>query len=147
MIPKKFLAMKDIQPVSDNIRNILGEGVVWDAGAGLLLWTDIEQSKLWTLDSSGEIKAADAPERIGCFAPCEAGGLIAAFASGFAFWDPKTGQRQDIEKFEADLPTARLNDGGTDRQGRFLAGGVDEEPAIRFLHCAVSTSISPFIRF
>ena len=53
--------MKDIQPVSDNIRNILGEGPVWDAGAGLLLWTDIEQSELWMLDSSGEIKVANAP--------------------------------------------------------------------------------------
>ena len=119
--------MKDIQPVSDTIRNTLGEGVVWDAGAGLLLWTDIQQSELWTLDSSGEIKVANAPERIGSFAPCESGGNIVAFASGFAFWDPKTGQRQDIEKFEAHLPTTRLNDGGTDRQGRFLAGGVDEE--------------------
>lgn len=93
--------MKDIQPVSDNIHNILGEGVVWDAGAGLLLWTDIERSELWTLDSSGEIKVVNAPERIGSFAPCESGGIVAAFASGFAFWDPRTSQRQDIEKFEA----------------------------------------------
>jgi len=51
---------------------------------------------------------------------------VAAFASGFAFWDPQTGQRQHIERFEAHLPTTRLNDGGTDRQGRFLAGGFDE---------------------
>jgi L-arabinonolactonase len=118
--------MKTIQPVSDNIHNILGEGVVWDAGAGLLLWTDIEQSELWTLDSSGEIKVVNAPERIGSFAPCESGGIVAAFASGFAFWDPQSGHRQDIEKFEDHLPTTRLNDGGTDRQGRFLAGGFDE---------------------
>ena len=119
--------MKEIQPVSENIRNILGEGPVWDAGAGLLYWTDIEQSELWTLDSSGQIKVVKAPERIGSFAPCESGGMIVAFASGFAFWDPKTGQRQDIEKFEAHLPTTRLNDGGTDRQGRFFAGGLDEK--------------------
>jgi len=119
--------MKDIQSVSDNIHNILGEGPLWDAGAGLLYWTDIEQSEFWTLDSSGEIKVAKAPERIGCFAPCETGGFIVAFATGFAFWDPKTGQRQEIGKFEAHLPTTRLNDGGTDRQGRFLAGGLDEK--------------------
>jgi L-arabinonolactonase len=118
--------MKDIQPVSDNVRNLLGEGVVWDAGAGLLFWTDIERSELWTLDSSGQTKVTNAPERIGSFALCESGGIVAAFASGFAFWDPQTGQRQDIEEFEAHLPTTRLNDGGTDRQGRFLAGGFDE---------------------
>ena len=119
--------MKDIQPVSDNIRNLLGEGPVWDAGAGLLHWTDIEQSELWTLDSSGETKVENAPELIGSFAPCATGGIIVAFASGFAFWDPRTGQRQDIEKFEAHLPTTRLNDGGTDRRGQFLAGGFDEK--------------------
>ena len=119
--------MKDVEPVSDKVRNILGEGVVWDADAGLLLWTDIEKSQLWTLYSSGEINVANAPERIASFAPCESGGLVVAFASGFAFWDPKTGQRKDIEKFEAHLPTTRLNDGGTDREGRFLAGGFDEK--------------------
>jgi sugar lactone lactonase YvrE len=119
--------MKNVDPVSDNVRNILGEGVVWDANAGLLLWTDIEKSELWTLDSSGEINVANSPERIGSFAPRESSGLIVAFASGFAFWDPETDRRQEIEKFEAHLSTTRLNDGGTDRQGRFLAGGFDEK--------------------
>jgi L-arabinonolactonase len=119
--------MKKVELVSDNVRNILGEGVVWDADAGLLRWTDIEKSELWTFDSSGQTNVVNAPERISSFAPRETGGLIVAFASGFAFWDTKTGQRQDIEKFEAHLPTTRLNDGGTDRQGRFLAGGFDEK--------------------
>lgn len=119
--------MKNVEPVSGNVRNILGEGVVWDVEAGLLLWTDIEKSELWTLDSSGEVKVTNAPERIASFAPCESGGLVVAFASGFAFWDPETGRHEDIEKFEAHLPATRLNDGGTDRQGRFLAGGFDEK--------------------
>jgi L-arabinonolactonase len=118
--------MKDIEAVSGDVRNILGEGAVWDSQSSSLLWTDIESAELWTLDSAGEINVAKAPERIGSFALRETGGLLVAFASGFAFWDPKTGQREDLERFEAHLPHTRLNDGGTDRQGRFLAGGFDE---------------------
>jgi L-arabinonolactonase len=118
--------MKGIEVISDEVRNILGEGVIWDARSSSLLWTDIENSELWILDPAGKIKTLKAPERIGSFALREAGGLVVAFASGFAFWDPATGDRKDIEKFEAHLPHTRLNDGGTDRQGRFLAGGFDE---------------------
>jgi L-arabinonolactonase len=118
--------MKDIEIVSGDVRNILGEGVVWDPQSSTLLWTDIERSELWALDSCGGISVVKAPERVASFTMREAGGLVVAFASAFAFWNPKTGHRQDIEKFEAHLPHTRLNDGGTDRQGRFLAGGFDE---------------------
>lgn len=118
--------MKDVQAVSADVRNVLGESVVWDSQSGSLLWTDIERSELWVLDSRSGISVVRAPERVASFAVRETGSLVVAFASGFAFWDPKTGHRQDIEKFEAHLPHTRLNDGGTDRQGRFLAGGFDE---------------------
>jgi L-arabinonolactonase len=118
--------MENIDVVSGDVRNILGEGLVWDAQSGSLLWTDIESSELWELDSAGRTKVVKAPERVGCFAPREREGLVVAFASGFAFWNPKTGLREDIAPFEAHLPSTRLNDGGTDRQGRFLAGGFDE---------------------
>ena len=43
------------------------------------------------------------------------------------FFDPRTGQRDDIAAFEPDLPQTRLNDGRTDRQGNFIAGGMDEK--------------------
>jgi L-arabinonolactonase len=119
--------MKDLEAVSGEVRNILGEGVIWDSESSALLWTDIEKAELCVLDSSGRIKVAKAPERLASFAVRETGGLVAAFASGFAFWDPKSDHREDIQQFEAHLPHTRLNDGGTDRQGRFLAGGFDEK--------------------
>jgi L-arabinonolactonase len=53
--------------------------------------------------------------------------MVAAFADGFAVFDPRTGRRDDIAAFESDLPQTRLNDGRTDRQGRFIAGGMDEK--------------------
>jgi L-arabinonolactonase len=108
-------------------RNTLGEGLVWDVDAQRLYWTDIEERALWVLEPrSGEVTSIPLPERIGCFAPRARGGLVVAFASGFAFFDPETGRREDIAPFEPDLPHTRLNDGRTDRQGRLIAGGFDE---------------------
>jgi L-arabinonolactonase len=107
--------------------NTLGEGLVWDADAQRLYWTDIEQKQLWMLEpGSGQVRSVAVPERIGCFASRAKGGLVVAFASGFAFFDPETGKREDIAQFERGLPHTRLNDGRTDRQGRLIAGGFDE---------------------
>jgi L-arabinonolactonase len=101
--------------------------VLWDHDAGRLYWVDIESSELWTLDpASGRSSVQRAPERIACFAPRRRGGLLVGFASGFAYYDPATGRREDLVAFEPDNPHTRLNDGKTDRQGRFVAGGFDE---------------------
>ena len=108
-------------------RNILGEGVTWDADSRRLHWVDIQSSAFWTLDpSTGASFSQKLPERMACFAPRRRGGLVAGFASGFALYDPASGSRQDIAPFEPDKPHTRMNDGRTDRQGRLVAGGFDE---------------------
>jgi L-arabinonolactonase len=108
-------------------RNVLGESVLWDPDAGRLYWVDIESKELWTLEpGSGRTSVHQAPERIACFAPRRRGGLLVGFASGFAFYDPATGRRENLFEFEPDNPHTRVNDGKTDRQGRFVAGGFDE---------------------
>ena len=118
--------LPEVEIVTD-CRNTLGEGLVWDADAQRLYWTDIEEKTLWTLEpASGAVHSIDLPERIGCFAPRKTGGLVVAFASGFAFFDPETGTREDIAPFEPEFKNTRLNDGRTDRQGRLIAGGFDE---------------------
>jgi len=109
-------------------RNAHGEGVLWDARDGRLWWTDIQGKALWAFDPvSGKAESHATPDRICCFAPRKDGTVLAAFADGFAIFDPKTGRREDIAPFEPDLPQTRLNDGRTDRQGRFVAGGMDEK--------------------
>ena len=52
--------------------------------------------------------------------------VVAGFAEGFAFLDLESGVRREIARIEADTPGLRLNDGRTDRQGRFLAAGMNE---------------------
>ncbi|MGK9170705.1 SMP-30/gluconolactonase/LRE family protein [Inquilinus limosus] len=124
-IPEDAL-VADVELVVD-CGNTLGEGLVWDSEKQRLYWTDIEQKRLWILEpTSGDVGSIAVPERISCLAPREGGGLVVAFASGFAFFDPGTGQRDDIAPFEPELPHTRLNDGRTDRQGRLIAGGFDE---------------------
>ena len=88
----------------------------------------LNSSELWTLyPISGRVLTHKTPERLTCLAPRRVGGFVAAFASGFAFYDPATEAREDIAAFEPDRTMTRLNDGRTDRQGRFVAGGFDEK--------------------
>lgn len=109
-------------------QNEHGEGVLWNALDRRLWWTDIHGKKLWAYDpATRSSESFEAPDRICCFAPRRDGTLVAAFADGFAFFDPKTGRRDDIAAFEPDLPQTRLNDGRTDREGNFIAGGMDEK--------------------
>ena len=118
--------MSEARLVAD-CRNVLGEGVTWDHAARRLHWVDIESSEFWTFDpATGRISTHKAPERIACFAPRRGSGFVVAFASGFAFYDPATGRREDLAAFEPANPHTRLNDGRTDRQGRLVAGGFDE---------------------
>jgi L-arabinonolactonase len=108
-------------------RNTHGEGVLWDPRSRRVWWTDIHGKKLWSLDpASGTAASLDVPARVCCFAPRARGGLLVAFAEGFAIYDLDSGARQDLAAFEPELPGTRLNDGRTDRAGRFVAGGMDE---------------------
>lgn len=107
-----------------------GEGVFWSAAHGLLYWTDILGERVWTHDPlTGATQCFQTPGKVGCFADRRGrlwNEVIAAFADGFAFLDLETGTRTNIAAVEADLPNTRLNDGRVDRQGRFVAGGMDE---------------------
>ena len=121
-------------------RNTHGEGIFWSSQHGLLYWTDIHGECVWTYQPQvGRAEKFEVPGRVCCFAdrkgrpPNE---VVAAFADGFALLDLSSGERRDIAAFEPDLPTTRLNDGRTDRQGRFIAGGMDEDGAADFVRLA-----------
>jgi L-arabinonolactonase len=118
--------MSEVECIVD-CQNILGEGVAWSADEQKLYWVDIEKSQLWSYDpGTGETKTWKPPERITSFAFRDRGGLLVAFESGLAFYDPETGKTEKIQDIEPDLATTRMNDGRCDRQGRFIVGGMDE---------------------
>lgn len=118
--------MIDIQCVVD-AKAQLGEGTCWDPHAQCLWWLDIYGQTIHRFEPrTGQTYTFATPQRPGCLAVRDRGGLILAMGDGFHFFDPSSGQFQAIVNAEADLPETRMNDGKTDRQGRFWSGTVFE---------------------
>ncbi len=109
-------------------KNHHGEGIFWNALDGLVWWTDIEGKALWSLNpETNETAQHDMTERVCCFAPRAAGGLILAYADRIVLFDPATRNETIVEVFEPQNQQTRLNDGRTDRAGRLIVGGMNEE--------------------
>ncbi|MEN9062384.1 SMP-30/gluconolactonase/LRE family protein [Ponticoccus litoralis] len=108
-------------------RSTVGEGAVWDDRENVLWWVDIPAGIVYRYDpATGENRAHQVGEPVGCPALREAGGMVLATKSGFWFWDPETGAKTAIHDPEAHLPENRFNDGTTDGQGRFWAGTMKD---------------------
>jgi L-arabinonolactonase len=104
-----------------------GEGILWNQADQCVWWTDIEGRTLWTYaPTTQKATSYEMPERVCCFAPRSSGGLVLGFESGFVLWMPGTKQWQRIAAFESESQATRMNDGRTDRQGRFVVGGMNE---------------------
>lgn len=108
-------------------KNLHGEGALWNQADARLWWTDIEGRALWFYDpESGASGHRQMDDRVCCFAPRKAGGLIIAYADRVVLHDDKTGHETLVTHFEPDNAQTRLNDGRTDRQGRLIVGGMNE---------------------
>lgn len=108
-------------------RNHHGEGALWNDRDNRLWWTDIEGKRLWWFAPGSEESGSIAmPDRVCCFAPRRGGGFIVAFAKSVALCGADGSVVSLIHSFEPDKPDTRLNDGRTDRQGRLVAGGMNE---------------------
>ena len=117
----------DRAEIALDCRNLHGEGVFWNDHDGRLWWTDIHGKKLWWFEpKSGKSASIPMPDRVCCFAPRRSRGLIVAFAKSVAFFDLDNGSISEIYRFETEQSETRLNDGRTDRQGRFIVGGMNE---------------------
>jgi L-arabinonolactonase len=111
-----------------HVANTLGEGVLWDALGQRAWWTDIQERQLFRYDPVLRVlERFELPERLGSFGLVEGSErIIAAFESGFAFYDPESGQLDWIERPGHDASNVRFNDGRVDRHGRFWAGSMVE---------------------
>lgn len=108
-------------------RNQHGEGVFWNPSDERIWWTDIEGRAIWSYDPiSKDSQSFPMRDRVCCFAPRRNGGLIVAYADRVAFLDLATGAEELIHTFEPGNSNTRLNDGRTDRAGRFVLGGMNE---------------------
>jgi sugar lactone lactonase YvrE len=120
-------------------RNTLGEGVLWDDIGGRVWWTDIQERRLHRYHyETGNLETFDLPERLGSFGfvgGC--GKIIAAFESGFAFYEPETSSLEWLARPPHAAGNIRFNDGRVDRRGRFWAGSMveGEGPSQGKLYC------------
>ena len=112
-----------VKPVGSRISK-WGEGpIFWK---DKLLYVDIEGHALIQLNPvTGEERVWEMGERIGTVVPTENGQLICAGDSGIYYFDPKTGQKENLADPEADKrPDNRFNDGKCDPSGRLWAGTI-----------------------
>ena len=109
----------------------LAEGPCWWAEKQVLLWVDIEASRIGLFDpQTARNNFLHLPAHVGAVVPTSAGDLLLATATGFLRLDPITEAVTLLSDPEADRPGNRFNDGKCDPWGRFWAGTMayDFEP-------------------
>ena len=112
-------------------RATLGEGLTWDVATQAWLWTDIEGRRLWRHEPGRHLtQSCPVPDRVGAFVVARSGRLLLGLAKQLAWaeidWAAGVARCSAIVDVEADLPTTRINDGRTDREGHFVFGTMDE---------------------
>ena len=105
------------------IRAALGEGAIWSAATGRLLWVDITAGRVHRSDAdAGTDEAWEIGRPVGCVAERADGRIVCAATDGFALLDPETGFVAPADGPAPGTRGHRFNDGATDRAGRFVAG-------------------------
>jgi sugar lactone lactonase YvrE len=100
----------------------LGEGPLWDARTGELLWVDLLRGIVHRFDpATGRDRPFEAGRPVGAVVPRARGGYVLAVQDGFAFADDE-GREERLVEVEADRAESRMNDGACDSRGRFWAG-------------------------
>ena len=104
-----------------------GEGPVWDDRRGVLHWVDLTAGIVHHRDHDGGISSDLYSGEITAIAPHERGGLVATTTVGFAHLGA-----QHIRPLTQVLLAGgerRMNDGGCDDAGRFIAGAMSRAAA------------------
>jgi sugar lactone lactonase YvrE len=108
--------------VAADVRCELGEGPVWDAARGELVWVDIDRGRVYRRSGVGEITLMDVGQPVGSAVPRADGGLALALSDGFAVLATDGDRPRLVAAVERDRPDTRMNDGACDGRGRFWAG-------------------------
>ncbi|SCK29094.1 Sugar lactone lactonase YvrE [Variovorax sp. HW608] len=107
-------------------RDLLGECPLWDERTGSLYWIDGRSQRVRRHSpSTGATAEWTAPGHIGSIALCESGRLLLALEHDFHLLDCATGALVRVgDGVVHRAERMRLNDGRTDRRGRFVVGSM-----------------------
>ncbi len=104
-------------------RALNGEGPQWDDRRGRLFWVDMRRPSLNVLEpGTGRNDWWEMPDWIGCFGLVEDGRVAVALRTGLQLFDPADGSLTMLAPAPYDSRRFCFNDGGCDRDGRFMAG-------------------------
>lgn len=105
-------------------RDLLGESPVWDPREGALYWVDIRGRRVQRDASDGGLTTWSTPQDVGSIALSAPGQLLLALADGFSMLDLGSGAITPLAEVVHPRPPMRLNDGRTDREGRYVCGSM-----------------------
>jgi sugar lactone lactonase YvrE len=109
----------------DGTRDRLGESPLWDERRQALYWIDSPQRVVRRLEPArGALREWTLPQEIGSIALCDGDRLLVALEDGFHRLDLDSGRCEPLASIEHPESRMRLNDGRTDRAGRFLCGSM-----------------------
>jgi len=110
-----------------DVRASLGECPLWSVAEKVLYWVDINAPSLNRFDpATGRNVEMPMPESIGCVALRRTGGFVVALRSGFWLAAADGSLIRKVSDAPYNPAHHRFNDGRCDRQGRFLAGYMNE---------------------
>jgi len=120
---------------------ILGEGPVWDARRGELLWVDITAGAVNAyMPETGATRRIELGENVGCVALTrDAGTVVGALRSGWYWVDLEDGTKELIAPVPDGAPNQRFNDGAVDSAGRFWRARSRTAKRTRSGGCSSST--------
>jgi sugar lactone lactonase YvrE len=109
-------------------RTEIGESPVWDERTQELSFVDIGGQAIHAFrPSDGRHRVFGLPEQVTSVSLRERGGLVLTLSKVFAFYDPETGDLQELADPEPDRPRNRFNDAQCDPQGRLWAGTMSAD--------------------
>ncbi|HSV54337.1 MAG TPA: SMP-30/gluconolactonase/LRE family protein [Burkholderiaceae bacterium] len=116
--------MLNIEIIGDT-RDRLGECPLWDVRDQALYWVDSKAPLVHRFHpQSGERRDWAMPCDVGSIALAEPGRLVLALEDGFHVLHMDSDTVWPLASVQHSGPAMRMNDGRTDRQGRFVAGSM-----------------------
>lgn len=102
---------------------MVGEGPVWDAANGRLLWVDIPAGAIHSFSARGGHETiARLGQPVGSVGLRRDGGLVVGLRDGFGFVERGATSVGRLVEVERDVIGNRMNEGKPDPKGRFWAG-------------------------
>jgi sugar lactone lactonase YvrE len=106
-----------------DVRAETGEGPIWDAARGWLVFVDIMRGDVHALDPvAGDHRTWHVDKPVGAVACTVHGDWLLAAGTGFIRLDPDTGRTTPVADAASGRDDVRMNDGYVDAAGRFWAG-------------------------